>query len=441
MVNKTAMRNLAIATVIALGVSGVLWAQSKEPSKDPAEAAETVLKASGANHDQAKNHQAFHEQTAKNAAVIIHKAEQDVEGQKYLLQQHRVDEHMQIHGDWARQQLERAGVIVDGVMKSAGQYSPTQQEFPEEQIRRSDYVVYVSQSMGTEGLKQIFEYGRGRPDVVYVFRGFRPGQTMDEFIQYIQQFQGKTESEIVNISLDPPSFQDNSIEVVPAIVHYDASEKVTAKVTGLANYQWLKDRVERGERGDMGRRGEGAYQIVEEDLVEVMKQRAAQMDLSSEAEKAFNNYFQSLAFAELPYADEQRIRKVAPILQVGQDVVDHQGIIRYRKGEIVDMQDELVNAPVLIIFNSQDEAHREFAKIMGDRADPQRQVIYMTTHVDRDGGIPGYVQQEYEFGRPIFLLMDDVKNTFGIERIPTVVTPTDKEFVVVEVPLKHWRKE
>jgi hypothetical protein len=171
-----------------------------------------------------------------------------------------------------------------------------------------------------------------------------------------------------------------------------------------------------------------------------MKQRASELDLRKEAESAKDRFFREMPTIDLPYASETRVRRIVPQVVANQDVVDHEGRVRYRKGQTVSMAQHLGMAPVLVVFNSQDPYHVAFAKQIIRRTPANKKVILMTTRVDREGGIPKYARQEVAIGRPVYLLMSDVQQTFGIERVPTVVTPTDKEFVVVEVPLTQGAK-
>lgn len=422
---------LALLTVELMGIAGAAGLQQSGVRKVGTEvtAADVAGAAKRAASGKVDSEKGFLEAQSIRAAEIQRKARQDEAGKKLLEQSERVQKAMGDNSQWAKEQFERAQGIASATMDEADGQLGQQQKPP-----RPRFIVFVSQSMGTAALKQIFSIGKGNPEVMYVFRGFLPKQSPMQFYGVMAKFQGKGEDELVQIGLDPPSFEEFGITSVPAIVQLDEQEKLVAKVSGLGNFKWLAERIAAGEKGNLGNRG-NTYKIAETDLIAEMKAKAAAVDYKKEAEAARNRYFQELPTLDLPYAREQRVRHVLPILEVKSDIVDPNGVVRHRAGDRIDMKSELVRAPMLVIFNSQDRYHVEFAKAMAKKVKDGRKVIFMTTRVDRNKGIPGYAAQEYALGRPVYLLMQDVKNTFGIERVPTVVTPTSDDFVVVEVPL------
>jgi len=417
-------------------VAGVAVAQQQKVeivrTKKPASStADDVAKtARDVSNGQQSQEKGFLEAQSIRAAEIARKARDDKAGIQALQQVEKVEAESKKHESWARDQFERAQGIATGTIDAADADFNGGKEKPP----RPKYLVFVSQSMGNAALKAAFDIGRGNPDVLYVFRGFLPNQTPLQFQAAMVKFQKKSEDQIVQIGLDPPSFTNFNINSVPAIAVLDAQEKLVAKVSGLANFKWLKEKVEDGQKGDLGNRG-NTYAIAEPNLIDQMKAKAAAVDYKKLAEEAKSRFFREMPTIDLPYATDQRVRKVFPVLEVKSDIRDKDGVVQHRAGERIDMKAQLVTAPMLVIFNSQDKYHVEFAKEMAKRAPPNRKVIFMTTRVDRDAGISGYASQEYAIGRPVFLLMQDVKSTFGIERVPTVVTPTENEFLVVEVPL------
>lgn len=435
--NGIAAALLMIAAAIG---NGPAWAQSSVPTSvraantsRTAEAADTARQAAQVaarvSKGQADKSKDFLAEQSQRAARIrdANLANAD---KAFYEQADAVKRQQEGNGAWAREQMARAQAIGNASIDEAAR-AQEKADGP----KRPKYIVFVSQSMGLNTLKTVFAYGRGRTDMFFAFRGFLPKQDPKQFVDLMRTLQaGRDPSQMTSVSLDTPAFKKYDITRVPAIVKLDEDENLIAKVTGLVNYQWLKEQVDEGRKGDLGIKG-AVFPITEVDLIEQMKAKAAAYDYKSAAEGARKRFFEGLKTLDLPYATQQRVRKVFPLMTVNDDVVDSEGNVRYRKGERIDMTDQLKRAPMLIVFNSQDPYHVEFAKSMAKRAPKGRKVILLTTRVDRDGGIPKYASQEFAIGRPVYLLMDDVKNTFGIERVPTVVTPNEKEFVVVEVPL------
>lgn len=426
------IRILKLAALCSLLLSALSLraASPTTPISQTVDAAEVARLAEEASTGAKASNQGFLEAESRRAARLMEESRTDPKVAEVMEGYQKLVEASEEHKAWAAEQFQRAQQL--GI--AAIDHAAEELDVPKEAPKRPRVVVFVSQSLGDAVLAEIFERGRGRTDVVYVFRGFKPGQSPMEFYGAMAKYQQQEPDKIVQISLDPPSFTDLGITKVPAVAILDSEEKPVAQVSGLSNFNWLVDRVEAGERGNQGSRGQ-TYPIAETDLIEDMKVKAASVDWDAEGRKALGRFFQELPTIDLPYAEEQRVRRVEASLEVRSDVVDHEGNVRWRAGQRVDMREHLVEAPVLVIFNSQDAVHVEFARKVAEKAEPARQVLFLTTRVDRDGGFPRYSAQEYQIGRPVYLLMDDVRNTFGIERIPTVVTPTDDFFAVVEVPL------
>lgn len=406
--------------------------QSRQAQQSVQGAAEAAANQAGTTRSAAGDRNArFMEDASRQAADAINDGLKRRDSEKgFYEQKERVDQELASKREWFEQQQQRAAGIseqsLDEMARKAG--------VPAEKGRPA-YMVLLSQSMGIDGIKTALEFGRGRKDVAYAFRGFKPGQDPKGFYMQLAQLAGRDEDRLVNIMLDPPAFRDNKVTVVPTMLYLDQSERVVAQVRGVANPDWLKRQIERGAKGDLGKVGT-TYAIAEEDLIEAMKKKVASINLEEQKRQAAQNYFSTMPVIGLPYADTTRRRELIAQMVVKSDVVDPDGVVRHRAGEVVSMRNEMPNAPVLVIFNSQDPYHVAFAKSIVARY-PTKNVILMTTAVDRTGGFDTYIKQERAIGRPVYLLTPEVKSTFGIERIPTLVKPLDDRFAIVEVPLKQ----
>lgn len=357
------------------------------------------------------------------------------EERAFFQQQEAVDRYTAEHREWLDRQVDRASALARGGVEAYGQEHGLTREKPT--ADGPYFIVFVSQSMGTAGLRRAFDYGLGRADVAFAFVGYGADQTHMDFFSALQAIIGEPDdpANVPNVTLNPPAFTDNGITRVPSIIKFDPLGNPIAKAEGVANPQWLEDRIARGPAASYGVVGE-TQPILEQNLVAVMKERAAAFDHEEESRRAASRYFEEIATIELPYAREVRRREMLAQMVVQEDVVDHEGVVRHVAGEVLSMEDEMPTAPVLVIFNGQDPYHVEFAKSILPRY-PDRNVILMTTHVDREGGFGGYIQREAEIGRPVYLLTPEVQSTFRIEKIPTLVTPLADRFAIVEVPLEQ----
>lgn len=407
-------------------------AESKKAEKGVKAAAEAAADQAGTSRSVAGDRNAkFMDDASKNAADTIKDGLKRRESERgFYEQKARVDQELESKRTWFEEQARRATDIsaqsIDEMARKAG--------VPQEKGRPA-YVVLLSQSMGIDGIKAAIEFGRGRRDVAYAFRGFKPGQEPKGFYMMLAELAGRDEERLANITLDPPAFRDNKVTVVPTILYLDKTERVVAQARGVVNPDWMKRQIEGGAKGDLGKIGT-TYAIAEEDLIESMKKKVASINLEDQKRQAAQNYFNSMGVIGLPYATEVRRRELLAQMVVKSDVVDGDGVVRYKAGQVVSMRDEMPMAPVLVIFNSQDKYHVAFAKSIVARY-PTRNVILMTTAVDRAGGFSTYIKQEQAIGRPVYLLTPEVQSTFRIEKIPTLVKPLDDRFAIVEVPLKE----
>lgn len=361
------------------------------------------------------------------------------EDRAFYKQQESVDRYTEEHREWLEAQVDRTRGIAERSIEDYGREVGIVED-----NKAADgpyFLVFVSQSMGKEGLRQAFAYGAGRSDVAYAFIGYGPDQTHMSFFQAIQQIIGQPVEgmDVPSVMLNPPAFTENGITRVPAIVKFDQLGNPIAKVEGVANPQWLEDRIGRDPEPSYGQVGE-VYAIHERNLIDAMKERAAAFDYEAESKKAVGRFFEELATQPLPYATETRRREMLAKMVVQDDIVDHEGVVRHYQGEEISMVDEMPMAPVLVIFNANDPYHVEFAKSVIPRY-PDRNVILMTTDVDRDAGFGGYIKREVELGRPVYLLTPEVRTTFRIEKVPTLVTPLEDRFAIVEVPLLQGEED
>lgn len=426
-----------LAILLVALVATASWMVPEAAAQQTREQAAAAAAEQASGRDQTELGQSnveFIEKAARQGAEIMANPGLEEEAD-FFKQQEAVDRYTQEHRQWLEQQVERTKQIARGAIDQYGREQGIQAE---QAVPDGPYfIVFVSQSMGAEGLRQAFAYGIGRKDVAFAFIGYRADQTHMSFFTALQKIIGVPEDEedVPSVMLNPPAFTENSITRVPAIVKFDPLGNPIAKAEGVANPEWLDDRISRGLESSYGVVGE-THDIAEENLIAVMKQRAAEFDHEAESRKAAERYFEEIETIGLPYAKETRRREMLAQMVVQEDVVDHEGVVRHRAGEVLSMVDEMPMAPVLVIFNSQDPYHVEFAKSILPRY-PDRNVILMTTDVNRASGFTGYIQQEAEIGRPVYLLTREVQSTFRIEAIPTLVTPLEDRFAIVEVPLEQ----
>ena len=221
--------------------------------------------------------------------------------------------------------------------------------------------VFISQSLGEETLKSIFERCADRDDIVYVMIGVAKDMGIADGIKWIQTFASQFEPQ-PNILIDPVLFERYGIKRVLAVVIAESAPyaipgmkkrktgKLIAKALGLADDKWVKEQIDLGQTGDLGVRGE-TYAISEIDMLAMMKERVAKVDWQAKRDAALRNFWKTKTFDILPTASVSRTRIIDPAIYVENDIRDLAGRYIRRAGEKVNPLDIRPFTKVMIVFN------------------------------------------------------------------------------------------
>lgn len=298
------------------------------------------------------------------------------------------------------------------------------------------YRIFVSQSMGEDGLKQAFMIAKAHPDVVLAFRGMLEGQKLPDFYRALGEISGQGRdlgTGIGFVVIDPPSFTDGNVTVVPTMQRLDDDGAPVATVRGLINPDWIERAVTAGDTGDLGKQG-ATYAISEPNIMEVMIAEVKKIDMQAWKEKAFNSYWDTARLYPVPAAIEARQREIDPTVTVTRDVVTPDGTVLAKKGERYNPLGLVGFHKTLLIFDATSKAQLDWAK--GYITDhPDTAIKAITSSVDREHGWPGFWAAEKALGVPLYVLGLRVKDTFKIEHVPTIVSADSRVFTVEEVPI------
>lgn len=199
--------------------------------------------------------------------------------------------------------------------------------------------IFVSYSLSEDVLKEIVERHKGRNDVTLVMRGVPQGMNIPEGIRKMQEIASSVEP-IASVIIDPALFREYGITQVPTVVRVGRAPSaltlspdmkqgrkfapLIAKVAGLHNDKWLMEKIEAGEKGDLGIQG-ALSEIEEPDLVEEMKKRVALIDWEQKKEEAVKRFWKGQTFDVLPTAALHREREIDPTILVEKDLKDWGG--------------------------------------------------------------------------------------------------------------------
>lgn len=312
--------------------------------------------------------------------------------------------------------------------------------------------VFLSRSLGEAALKSVLERASAedRNNVVLVFRGVPEGKNINDGIAEIHQLGAKL-NPMPNTVIDPTLFKKYDVTLVPTVVrvkgHSVIAEAaalkdgapggqerkfgdVVAKVEGLDNDMWLLDQIDAGERGDLGVHGD-TQPISEPDLIEVMKAKAASIDWEAKKAAAIKNAWKHQTFLDLPKAEKARLRRVDPTILVDKDIKDFAGHPIRKAGDRVNPLEIQPFTLTLLVFDplSDDELQRVKRFLSRNRMAGKPAPVLIATRIDKEKGWDSYKSLTDLFDQHLFVLNDEVKNTFEIEATPTVIRADNREHV------------
>ena len=166
-------------------------------------------------------------------------------------------------------------------------------------------LIFVSWSMGATALKDILLSFDGLPGVGIVFRGIPDGMSMGDAVTKMHLLTQETQS-TVSVLLDPLAFQRHSVSAVPTVALEAPNDALIAKAAGSSSVSYIEGAVKEGKRGDLGTIG-STQEIIEPDLMEVAKQRIAELDTDAMKKRAIARFWDNHKGHPLPPVTESTI--------------------------------------------------------------------------------------------------------------------------------------
>jgi len=287
--------------------------------------------------------------------------------------------------------------------------------------------IFVSRSLGEELVQTIRELEGSKIAVRFVFRGIADGQRINDSLADYGRWTQGLENPPAAI-LDPNVYRQHSVSSVPHMI-YMKDGKALASVRGLSNPQWLADAVANGERGDLGARGP-VMEIAERDLIEVMQERAAGLDLESRKEQTIKTYWERATFTELAAAEKPSRRTIDPTVVIARALKDQNGKVIVPAGTRINPLDMRPFTLRLVVFNPTRKAELEWVKSLMPVSGAE--VMYLATAMDREDGWKQLESIENALDAPVYLLQPDIRQRFELRRTPSIVTAENRQFVVEE---------
>ena len=271
-----------------------------------------------------------------------------------------------------------------------------QQSQPLAMPKKGQLTLFVSASMGDEGLKRAFGAASGDPEVTIVFRGALPGETFTQVARRLAVLIEDIDPR-PNVAIHPKSFRDHRVASVPTII-----EPATGKVIrGTVMAETFRERAEDATETDLGTVGP-VSDIVEPDLALLIKERIAEIDVERRAKESVASYWQRAPFIDVPKARERRVRRLDPTVITENDLRDHEGAASRSRRR----QDQPARRAALHQPDPDLRRNRSRRASNGRRSHirPDRTTILITTRIDRDVGWPAWKELHQALGLPVYLL-------------------------------------
>lgn len=349
-----------------------------------------------------------------------------------------------------------------------------------------DTYVFVSHSLGDDGLRNILRYASEHPNVELVFRGFPEGTNISTGFAHLRDLIREFET-APNIIVDPALFRAYDVKAVPTVVRVSDEElqlrpraqllpevealltpeekearaaseardreafesgsydlvsgrlvpKFIAKVEGLDNARWLNDQIRRGHAGDFGNKGY-IYPIWEPDLIAEMQRRALTIDWEAKKERAMENYWVEAAkeHKALPTTLVSSVRTMDPTVVFTRDVTDTDGNVLFHAGDYVNPLEHREFDLAVVVFNPGDEREldvlRERREEIANRPGVNR-IVWLVTEIDPKRGWDAYEEACNFADAPVFFLTPEIRTRWDVRRTPTVITAdAEKKIFLVE---------
>ena len=287
-------------------------------------------------------------------------------------------------------------------------------------------VVFVSWSMGKRELLEVLDAiaadGHGRAVVRGVLDQESVGKGIKRLADLVRALKSPAE-----LDIDPPAFQKAAVRDVPAI--WDPLSGLLWR--GSVNLQSFRRALAAGHETGIVTMGP-SLPVIEPDLAQVFRAKAAAADFSGERDQAIARYWDRAAMVGLPAAESGSSRVVDPTTWLAADLHDASGHIVATAGTPLRASGAHQLHHRLVIFDATDDRQVLWAGEIARQ--PGLPVILMVSDVDRASGWAGWGKLVKRLGMAVYVLPGQLAARLQLRAVPTLVAPSgDGEFLETEI--------
>jgi conjugal transfer pilus assembly protein TraW len=297
--------------------------------------------------------------------------------------------------------------------------------------------LFVSQSMFDAEMATAIAESTDRDDVTVVFLGLKKGQTLLELIQSLAG-DVVTDDRAPKIQIDPTKFTEHGVSVVPTLVLVEGKTLV-ATARGVFSAAWLLERVDAGQRGDLGRFGP-TYEVIEENMAEVFAANLKKYGETFNPSAAIDDFWSSVPARDLPAARADRSWTFDPSFVVTETVQIPNGEILALAGTRINPLQRMPFQERLLILDGRDAA--QVAVALERLKDlPRMRTTIMLTALPTEGAREHFAGLHTTFGQAIYMYLDHVAERFPVRRVPSIIEAEGLVFRVTEWAVPTMLKE
>src|SRR5690606_2823744 len=193
---------------------------------------------------------------------------------------------------------------------------------------------------------------------------------------------------------------------------------------------WLTAKSAGGARGNLGVHGP-TVPVAEVDILEVIQKRVREFDWNKAKEGALDRFWAKVPAHDLPRVSTERMRMLDPTFEVAQTLTAPDGTVVAQAGERLNPLEAIPAPMTLLFFDPADPDQVQWVRRTVAKY-PGRPVTVMASQLRTLDGLEGLAKLTEQLGVRVFSLPDDVRETFHIERVPTLVTSRDLKFQIHE---------
>lgn len=286
------------------------------------------------------------------------------------------------------------------------------------------YVVYLSLGMPDTEFEEAMKAIKARDDAFGVIVGLAekdhsiPDTMKLLFKRWNDHDPGAIEPPL--IYLDPNLFNDYGVSSVPTIIRFDG-DTPTLKVQGMLNIDWVSEQFDLGRRGQLDQQGP-IYEIAEENFMDTVKRRMADIDADKLKADAKNKFWNNQAFARLPAARETASFKVDLTFTVKETIQTPSGDVLATKGDKVNPLDVMPFQRIGVVFDGSQPDQVEWARKEVQRAQQKNILpILMITDLDiSEDGWEAFEELNNSIpGVAVKMANAPIVQRFQVEKVPS----------------------